>query len=133
MASSALRPSRAEVVHVVDQHDAVVDHDAHQDEQADLGHQVERRVGGGQHPGGAGQGERDREEDGEGLGQRLEERGHDQVDQDQGEQEVDAHLGVLVGLLDDAVVPAPGVAGRQVEGVHQPLDGLLVPPQSSPS
>ena len=43
---------------MVDQHDAVVDHDAHQDEQTDLCHEVEWCAGGGQHPGDAGQGER---------------------------------------------------------------------------
>ena len=32
------------------------------------------------------------------------------------------HLGVFVGLFDDPIVPAPGVAGGQLEGVHHPLD-----------
>ena len=112
------------LVHAVEQHDAVIDHDAHQDQQADLRHHVERGVGGQQHPGSSRQREEDREQDREGLRQRFEQRGHDQVDQHDRQQEVHAHLRVLVVLLENAIVPGPGVARRHVQRVHQFRDRL---------
>ena len=43
--SRALHAALAQLVDVVDQHDAVVHHDPDQDQEPDLGHQVERRAG----------------------------------------------------------------------------------------
>ena len=71
----------AVAVDVVDKHDAVVDHDAEEDEKAVSGVSVKGDLQGVEADGHAGEGETDREHDCEGVDVGLEERGHNQVDQ----------------------------------------------------
>ena len=109
---------------MIDQHDAVVDHDADQNDQADLGHHVERRAGQQQEQHDAHSRERQREHDRERVQQRLEQRGHHEIDHEQRQQHAEREfLRVLVLLLGEEAV-APLVSRRVRQLVQHRLDGL---------
>ncbi len=103
---------------MVDEDNAVVHHDADENEQADLGHEVEGRVGDPQEDRHADECKRQREHDGKRMGQALEERGHDEIDHEQGQQHVEEKFLVALILLRHPAVEAPGITHGQRHAVH---------------
>ena len=117
----ALQTLAAQVVNVVDEHNGVVDHHPDENQDADPGHDAERRPGKQKEPEHPDDGEDDRRPDRQRVHQRLEQCGHHQVDQRQGQQQVDHH-DVLrrIGLL-KAIAEAPGIPlGKLILGERLP-------------
>ena len=81
-ASSRGSARGAGLVREVDEQDRVLRHQAHQHDEADHAHHVERVAGGEEREGDADQRERQREHDRQRVDERSELRGEDQVDED---------------------------------------------------
>ena len=113
----ARKARRTQLIHARQQHDSVVDHDPHQDQETDLRHEIHGGPGQHQRPGGSRKREQDGEQNGEGLGQRLEERGHHEVDHEEGQEQVEGELGVFLIALQGAESEVPAVSGRHLDAV----------------
>ena len=110
---------------MVDQHDAVVDHHADQDDHPHEGDHVELEAEQPEQPEAAEEGKWQGDDDRQRLGQRLEERGHQEHHDQQGEQQPGEHrLQPLVAVA-PPLAPVPRIALGQREPGHPIGDPLL--------
>ena len=120
------------LVDVLEHDDAVVDHDADQQQQPDRRRLVEVGAGQVEGPDGAGQGEGQRDHQGEGLAHRLEQPRHHREDQQQGQQQVGQELLRLLLLPLLPVAEGPGVAVGEVHARQGRLDLRACSPRGCP-
>ena len=97
-ASCDRRAALARLIEEIDQQDGVLDHQAHQHDEADGAEDVERRAGDQQPEEHADQRHRQRHHDGDRLQEAAELRGQDQVDQDHRQQQRLAGIGRALGM-----------------------------------
>ena len=109
-----------------DEHDAIVDDDADQQQQADGCRPVEIRSGQVEGPPGSRDSERQGDHQRDGPLYRLEEAGHDREDKDQGEDEALGEFPVTLLFLFRLFVEVPGVARGKLDIRQGLLDSLGV-------
>ena len=103
--------ARPQMIYMGDQHDAVVDDDAEEDQKSQGSVVVKGHVEDIQPQGHADEGEGNGEDDDEGMDQGLEERGHDEVDQQDGKNGGEVVVAGFLSFPARRPPQIPGIAG----------------------